>query len=46
MSIRMASIVKIRNNIYYTVVGCFKANFKIEFLLQSCNLVKRLMDDL
>ena len=46
MSIRMASIVKIRNNIYYTVVGCFKANFKIEFLLQNCNLVKRLMDDL
>lgn len=46
MSIRMASIVKIRNNIYYTLVGCFKANFKIEFLLQNCNLVKRLMDDL
>lgn len=27
MSIKMASIVKIRNNVYYTAVGCFKARF-------------------
>ena len=28
-SIKMASIVKIRNNIYYTIVGCFKSSFSI-----------------
>lgn len=33
ISIRMASVVKIRNNIYYIAVGCFKSSFKIDFLL-------------
>lgn len=32
----MAPIVKIRNNIYYIVVGCFKAGFSIEFILKNC----------
>jgi hypothetical protein len=45
-SIKMASIVKIRNNIYYTIVGCFKSSFSIEFLLQNCNLLQRLVGDL
>ena len=35
-SIKMAPIVKIRNNLYYTVVGCFKAGFSLEFLLNDC----------
>jgi len=35
-SIKMAPIVKIRNNIYYIVVGCFKAGFSIEFILKNC----------
>jgi hypothetical protein len=41
----MASIVKIRNNVYYIAVGCFKAGFKIDFILGNCNLLKRLIDD-
>jgi len=32
-SIKMAPVVKIRNNIYYTIVGCFKSAFSIQFLL-------------
>lgn len=42
----MASIVKIRNNIYYTVVGCFKSRFSIEFLQNDCKLLTRLVADL
>lgn len=45
-SIKMAPIVKIRNNIYYTVVGCFKSGFSIEFILKNCSLLKRLVGDL
>ena len=26
-SIKMAPIVKVRNNLYYTIVGCFKSGF-------------------
>jgi hypothetical protein len=32
-SIKMAAVVKIRNNLYYIIVGCFKAGFSIDFLL-------------
>jgi len=45
MSIRMASIIKIRNNVYYIVVGCLKSGFKVDFVLNNCNLLKRLIDD-
>ena len=38
-SIKMASIVKVRNNLYYTVVGCFKSGFQIDFLLAECRLL-------
>lgn len=34
-SIKMAPIVKIRNSLYYTIVGCFKSAFSIEFLLND-----------
>lgn len=46
MSIRMAPIVKIRNNIYFTAVGCFKALFEIDFFLDTCDILTRLIDDL
>jgi hypothetical protein len=42
----MASIVKIRNNLYYTIVGCFKSGFSLEFLLNDCALLSRLVGDL
>lgn len=45
-SIKMAPIVKIRNNLYYTVVGCFKAGFSLDFILTECQLLKRLVSDL
>ena len=45
-SIKMASIVKIRNNLYYTIVGCFKSAFSIDFLLNDCSLLTRLVGDL
>lgn len=32
----MASVVKIRNNIYYIVVGCFKSNFEVDYILKDC----------
>lgn len=42
----MASIVKVRNNLYYTIVGCFKSAFSVDFLINDCNLLKRLVEDL
>jgi len=45
-SIKMASIVKVRNNLYYTIVGCFKSAFSVDFLINDCNLLKRLVEDL
>ena len=45
-SIKMAPIVKIRNNLYYAVVGCFKSSFSIDFLLNECDLLKSLVSDL
>ena len=46
MSIRMAPIVKIRNNIYFIAVGCFKALYEIDFMLDTCDLLQRLIEDL
>ena len=45
-SIKMAAVVKLRNNLYYTIVGCFKAGFSIPFILKECNLLARLVQDL
>jgi hypothetical protein len=33
MAVRMAPIVKIRNSVLYTAVGCFKAKFMTDYLL-------------
>ena len=46
MSIKMASVVKIRNNVYYMAVGCFKARFQVDFMVDECGLLDRMMSDL
>lgn len=46
MAVRMAPIVKIRNNVLYTAVGCFKARFMTEYLIEECALLDRLVSDL
>ena len=32
-SIKMSAIVKLRNNLYYIIVGCFKVGFSIPYIL-------------
>jgi len=46
MAVRMAPIVKIRNNVLYTAVGCFKARFMTDYLIEECALLERLVSDL
>lgn len=46
LSIKMFPEVKIRNHLYYTVVGCLKAQFQVDFLLRECDLINCLVNDL
>ena len=46
ISVKMAALCKVRNHCYFTAAGFFKCNFKVEYLLNQCRILDRLIKDL
>ena len=46
MSFIMAPLCKLRNHCYTIAASCFKSCFSQQFLLNDCNLLYRIVEDL